>query len=130
MWYSFCWYIIIKDDEKFDLEFDSYIEEEESKRGVFADAIQDYLERLEGKPIFQRDLLNILQGQGIEGGYSTFQKAVKELVLAGKVFAKLGKHNKKYLSNKEITEEDLQKVEDPEKQSLFEQEAVLAKVES
>lgn len=88
---------VVSDGENFDLVYGGEIDEIVDKKELSKKAIIDYLE-LNTEPIYTSALHKLLASTGLEAGYNTYNKAVKELVKAGKIYQVKGERNKKYLT--------------------------------
>ena len=90
---------IISDDDELRLEFAGEVDEVQNKKENIKEAIKDILDK-EDKPIYKKELHELLNKAGIGGGYSTFKTAIKEMVTEKEVFEKKGEKNKVFCFTK------------------------------
>lgn len=90
---------IINDETDLKLEFAGDLDEIQTKKSDFKEAIKDILEQ-EGKPMYKKEIYDTLRTNGIEGGYSTFKKAAEEMIETGIMFEEKGEKNKVFCSLK------------------------------
>ncbi len=88
---------VVNEENEFHFNYWGEIEEEATKKTDIKKAIKEILEKT-GKPMYKQELHNNIKDAGIEGGYSTFKNAVKELVAKGELFEKRAEKNKVYCS--------------------------------
>ena len=88
---------IINDDNEIKFEYAGEVDEVQTKKADFREAIKDILEQ-EGKPMYKKELFETLGKGGIEGGYSTFKGAVDDMKERGELFEKKGEKNKTFCS--------------------------------
>ncbi len=80
---------IINDETDLRLEFSGDLDETQTKKSDFKEAIKDILEQ-EDKPMYKKEIFETLRTSGIEGGYSTFKKATQEMIDTGELFEEKG----------------------------------------
>lgn len=95
---------IIKDDNELRFEFAGEVDEEQTKKADWKESIKDYLSE-QNTPKYKKEIFDQLKGVGVEGGYSTFKIAVKEMLDKGELFEKRGEKNKIYYSLKTFDEQ-------------------------
>jgi len=88
---------VISDENEFKLEFAGDVDEIQSKKSDIKEAVKDILGQ-ENKPMYKKELSVALKDNGVEGGYSTFKKAIAEMVEKGEIFEKQGEKNKIFCS--------------------------------
>jgi archaellum biogenesis ATPase FlaH len=94
---------IISETNEFRFEFAGEVDEEKTKKADMKQAIKDILQKAD-RPMYKSELYKSLISEGIEGGYSTFKSAVKELVEKTELFEKKGEKNKVFCSLKPFNE--------------------------
>ncbi|MEK7720710.1 MAG: AAA family ATPase [Bacteroidota bacterium] len=97
---------IINDDNELKFEFAGEVDEEQTKKADWKESIKNYLSEQKA-PKYKTEMFDQLKGAGVEGGYSTFKTAVKEMLDKGELFEKRGEKNKVYCSLKPSTEEQI-----------------------
>ena len=88
---------IINDEQELKFEFAGEVDEVQTKKADMREAIKDTLEQ-ENRPMFGKELSDALRSTGVEGGYSTFKNAVKEVLEKGELFSQKGEKNKTFFS--------------------------------
>ncbi len=88
---------VISDETEFKLEFAGDVDEVQSKKSDIKEAVKDILKQ-ENKPMYKKELSVALKDNGVEGGYSTFKKAIAEMVESGEIFEKKAEKNKVFCS--------------------------------
>ena len=88
---------IVSDETEFKLEFAGEIDEIQSKKADIKEAVKDILGQ-ENKPMYKKELSLALKENGVEGGYSTFKKAITEMLEKGEIFENKGEKNKTFCS--------------------------------
>ena len=88
---------IINDDNEMRFEYAGEVDEIQTKKADIKEAIREVLEQ-ESRPLFGKELFECLKNAGIEGGYSTFKGAVKEMLDKEELFEKKGERNKTFFS--------------------------------
>ena len=81
---------IINDDNEMKFEYAGEVDEIQTKKADMREAIKDILEQ-EDRPMFGKELSEALRSAGVEGGYSTFKSAVKEMLKKADYSAKRAK---------------------------------------
>lgn len=94
---------IISEQEEFRFEYAGEVDEEKTKKADLKQAIKDILNN-ENRQMYKSELWKSVQSAGVEGGYSTFKSAVKELVDKGELYEKKGERNKVFCSLKPFDE--------------------------
>lgn len=107
---------IINDESELRFEFAGEVDEEQTKKADWKESIKDYLSEQDVQK-YKKEMFDQLKGAGVEGGYSTFKTAVKELVDRGELFEKPGEKNKVYCSLKPFTDEQISLLEGSSDQS-------------
>lgn len=97
---------IINDDNELRFEFAGEVDEEQTKKADWKKSIRDYLSE-QNAPKYKKEMFDQLKGAGVEGGYSTFKTAVKEMLDKGELFEKGGEKHKVYCSLKPFVEEQI-----------------------
>lgn len=98
---------IINDDTELRFEFAGEVDEEQTKKADWKESVRDYLSE-QNAPKYKKEMFDQLKGAGVEGGYSTFKIAIKEMFDKGELFEKPGEKNKVYCSLKPFIEEQIQ----------------------
>lgn len=88
---------VINDEQELRFEFAGEVDEVQTKKADMKEAIKDILEK-EGRPMFGKELSEILRSTGVEGGYSTFKGALKEMLEKNMLFSQKGEKNKTFFS--------------------------------
>lgn len=96
---------VVQDEGELHFEFSGEVDEEKNKKTDFKEAIKDLLGQ-EGV-LYKKDIFNKLKAMGIEGGYTTFKAAMKDLVDDGELFEKQGERNKVFCSIKPFEENQM-----------------------
>lgn len=97
---------IINDDTELRFEFAGEVEEDQTKKADWKEAIKDYLSE-QGVSKYKKEMFDNLKGVGVEGGYSTFKTTVKEMVDKGELFERRGEKNKVFCSLRPFDEQIL-----------------------
>ena len=95
---------VVNEKNKFRFEYLGEVDESQTKKTDFKGAIKDILER-ENKPMYKKELYEILKSSKVEGGYSTFKSAIQEMIKAGELFENKGERNKVFCSLKPSVQE-------------------------
>ncbi len=95
---------IVSDENEQKYVYAGEVDEVQNKKEEFKEAICRILEQ-ENKPMYKKEISDILKQAGISGGFSTFKMAVKEMVKDGVLIEKKGDKNKTYLSLKPFEDE-------------------------
>jgi hypothetical protein len=90
---------VVKSEQEFKFEFAGDVDEAQSTKSDFKDAIFDMLES-EEKPMFKKELFEALKKSGLKGGKSTFKTAIEEMVKEGILFEQKAEKNKVLVSIK------------------------------
>ncbi|MBI3379356.1 AAA family ATPase [Candidatus Gottesmanbacteria bacterium] len=88
---------IIQEEHALRFEFSGEIDEEQTKKTDFQEAIKDLLTQ-ENKFMYKKELFDTLKKIGVEGGYSTFKSAVAQMAEKGELFERQGEKNKVFCS--------------------------------
>lgn len=95
---------IITEEDEVRFEFAGDVEQEQSRKDDFKNAIQDLLKEKEDV-MYKKEIFDALKNIGVGGGYSTFKTALEELIKDGTVFIGRGEKNKAYCSLKPVESE-------------------------
>lgn len=95
---------IINDDNELRFEFAGEVEEEQTKKADWKESIKDFLSE-QNSPKYKKEMFDELSSAGVEGGYSTFKSAVKEMLDKGEIFERRGEKNKVFCSLKAFDEQ-------------------------
>jgi hypothetical protein len=96
----------MNEENEIRFEYAGETNEVKNKKSDFKEAVRDLLEEND-EPMFKKEIFGKLKETGVEGGYSTFKEAIKELGEKGEIFEKRGKANKIYYSLKPFEENQL-----------------------
>ena len=96
---------IINDENELKLEFAGDLDEIQTKKTDFKEAIKDILEERDA-PMYKKEIYDTLKTNGIEGGYSTFKKAFQEMIDTNTLFEEKGEKNKIFCSLKPFAKEE------------------------
>ena len=88
---------VINDENEIRFEFAGEVDEVQTKKADIKEAVKDILTQ-EDRPLFGKELFEALHSAGVEGGYSTFKGAIKEMIDKGEIFDKKGEKNKTFYS--------------------------------
>lgn len=105
---------IIQDDQSLRLEYAGEIDEVATIKMEFKEAIIDLLKQ-QGKPMYKKEIFEILKADGIEGGHSTFKSTIDEMVQKGELYQQRGERNKMFCSLTPFSSEDSQAIKVDEK---------------
>jgi len=88
---------VISDESEFRFDFAGEVDEVQNKKADIKEAVKDILNQKD-KSLFGKELFEELRNVGVEGGYSTFKSAIKEMMEKGEIFDRKGEKNKTFYS--------------------------------